>query len=40
MLLMTLMTAALAVAQPAPALDAAAPLSAPGEARRLVRDGR
>jgi len=40
MLLMTLMTAALAVAQPAPALDAAATLSAPGEARRLVLDGR
>ena len=39
MLLMTLMTA-LAVAQPAPALDAAATLSAPGEARRLVLDGR
>ncbi|HYC69531.1 CC_3452 family protein [Brevundimonas sp.] len=40
MLLMTLMTAALAVAQPAPMLDAAAVLAAPGEARRVVLDGR
>lgn len=40
MLLMTLISATLAVAQPAPALDAAATLSAPGEARRLVLDGR
>ena len=40
MLLMTLMTATLAVAQPAPMLDAAATLASPGEARRLVLDGR
>ena len=40
MLLMTLISATLAVAQPAPALEAAATLSAPGEARRLMLDGR
>ena len=40
MFLMTLMAATLAVAQPAPVLDAAATLTAPGEARRLVLDGR
>jgi len=43
MLLMTLIAATLVVAQPAgavPALDAAATLSAPGEARRVVHDGR
>ncbi|HYC98244.1 CC_3452 family protein [Brevundimonas sp.] len=39
MLLMTLISATLAVAQPAPVLDAAATLAAPGEARRLVLDG-
>jgi hypothetical protein len=40
MLLISLISAALAVAQPAPLLDAAATLAAPGEARRLVLDGR
>lgn len=40
MLLMTLISATLAVAQPAPVLDAAAALAAPGEARRIVLDGR
>lgn len=40
MLLMSLISAALAVAQPAPALDAAATLAAPGEARRVILDGR
>lgn len=40
MLLVTLISATLAVAQPAPVLDAAATLAAPGEARRLVLDGR
>lgn len=40
MFLMTLMAATLAVAQPAPVLDAAATLAAPAEARRLVFDGR
>lgn len=40
MLLMILTSASLAVAQPAPALEAAAALAAPGEARRLVLDGR
>ena len=40
MLLMTLISATLAVAQPAPVVDAAATLSAPGEARRIVLDGR
>lgn len=40
MFLMTLISATLAVAQPAPALDAAATLAAPGEARRIVLDGR
>ncbi|HYD27525.1 CC_3452 family protein [Brevundimonas sp.] len=40
MLLMTLISATLAVAQPAPLLDAAATLAAPGEARRVVLDGR
>ncbi|MDQ7813035.1 hypothetical protein [Brevundimonas sp.] len=40
MLLMTLIAATLAVAQPAPVLDAAATLVAPGEPRRVVLDGR
>lgn len=40
MLLMSLISATLAFAQPAPALDAAATLAAPGEARRVVLDGR
>jgi hypothetical protein len=40
MLLMTLISAALAVAQPAPVLDAAATLAVPGEARRVILDGR
>ncbi|HEY0599019.1 CC_3452 family protein [Brevundimonas sp.] len=40
MLLMTLISATLAVAQPAPRVDAAATLAAPGEARRAVLDGR
>lgn len=43
MLLVSLISAALAVAQPIPqpaVLDAAATLAAPGEARRLVLDGR
>ena len=40
MLLTTLISATLAVAQPAPTLDAAATLAAPGEARRIVLDGR
>ena len=40
MLLVTLISATLAVAQPAPILDAAATLAAPGEARRVVLDGR
>ncbi|HYC74338.1 CC_3452 family protein [Brevundimonas sp.] len=40
MLLMSLIAATLAAAQPAPLLDAAATLAAPGEARRLVLDGR
>ena len=40
MLLVTLISATLAVAQPAPVLDAAATLAAPGEARRLILDGR
>ncbi|MBW8303122.1 MAG: hypothetical protein K0M78_04115 [Brevundimonas sp.] len=40
MLLMTLMSATLALAQPAPVLDAAATLAAPGEARRVILDGR
>ena len=40
MLLMTLISATLAVAQPTPLLDAAATLAAPGEARRVVHDGR
>lgn len=40
MLLMSLISATLAVAQPAPALDAAATLAAPGEARRVILDGR
>ena len=40
MLLVTLISATLAVAQPAPVLDAAATLAAPGEARRVVLDGR
>ncbi|HWQ85801.1 CC_3452 family protein [Brevundimonas sp.] len=40
MLLMTLIAATLGVAQPAPALDARATLSAPGEGRSAVFDGR
>jgi len=40
MLLVTLISATLAVAQPAPVLDAAATLAAPGDARRVVLDGR
>ena len=40
MLLMSLLAATLSVAQPAPALDAAATLASPGEARRVVLDGR
>jgi len=43
MLLLSLFAAALTVAQPAPqpaALDAAASLAQPGEARRLILDGR
>lgn len=40
MLLMSLISATLAFAQPAPALDAAATLAEPGEARRVVLDGR
>jgi len=40
MLLMTLISATLAVAQPGPVLDAAATLTSPGEARRVVHDGR
>ena len=40
MLLTTLISATLALAQPAPVVDAAATLSAPGEARRIVLDGR
>jgi hypothetical protein len=40
MLLMTLISATLAVSQPAPVLDAAATLASPGEARRVVLDGR
>ena len=40
MLLMTLISATLAVAQPAPAFEAAATLASPGEARRLMLDGR
>ena len=40
MLLISLISATLAFAQPAPALDAAATLAAPGEARRVVLDGR
>jgi len=40
MLLTTLISATLALAQPAPIVDAAATLSAPGEARRIVLDGR
>lgn len=40
MFLMTLISATLAVAQPAPLLDAAATLAAPGEARRVILDGR
>ena len=40
MLLVTLISATLAVAQPAPVLDAAATLAAPGDARRVVLAGR
>jgi hypothetical protein len=40
MFLMTLMSATLALTQPASVLDAAATLASPGEARRLVFDGR
>lgn len=40
MFLMSLIAATLAVAQPAPVLDAAAALAVPGEARRIVLDGR
>ena len=40
MLLVTLISSTLAVAQPAPVLDAAATLAAPGDARRVVLDGR
>ena len=40
MLLTTLISATLALAQPAPVVDAAATLSVPGEARRIVLDGR
>jgi hypothetical protein len=40
MLLMSLIAATLSVAQPAPVLDAAATLAAPGDARRVVLDGR
>ena len=40
MLLISLISATLAFAQPAPARDAAATLAVPGEARRVVLDGR
>lgn len=40
MLLMSLISATLAFAQPAPLLDAAATLAEPGEARRVILDGR
>ena len=40
MLLMSLIAATLSIAQPAPVADAAATLASPGEARRLVLDGR
>ena len=40
MFLMSLISATLAFAQPAPALDAAATLAVPGEARRVILDGR
>ncbi|NJC40248.1 hypothetical protein GGQ87_000506 [Brevundimonas alba] len=40
MLLMTLMSATLALTQPAPLLDAAATLASPGEARAVMLDGR
>ena len=40
MLLISLISATLAFAQPAPAPDAAATLAVPGEARRVVLDGR
>jgi hypothetical protein len=40
MFLMTLISATLAAAQPAPFVDAAATLAAPGEARRVILDGR
>lgn len=40
MLLISLIAATVAVAQPAPVLDAAATLATPGEARRLILDGR
>lgn len=40
MFVMSLISATLAFAQPAPLLDAAATLAAPGEARRVILDGR
>ncbi len=40
MLLVSLISATLAFAQPVPALDAAATLAVPGEARRVILDGR
>ena len=40
MFLMSLISATLAFTQPAPALDAAATLAEPGEARRVILDGR
>jgi hypothetical protein len=40
MFVMTLIAATVAFAQPAPVLDAAATLAAPGEARRVILDGR
>lgn len=40
MLLMSLISATLAFAQPAPLLDAAATLATPGETRRVIVDGR
>ena len=40
MFLITLISATLAVAQPAPVLDAAATLAVPGEASRIILDGR
>jgi len=40
MFLITLISATLAVAPPAPVLDPAAPLAVPGEASRIILDGR